>query len=330
MSRPRSFDRARIEDAANAQGGVIAYRQLEELGMPKSSISRWTRTGGPWQRVLPGTYLLHRGTPTFDERLSAALLYTAPTNALSGSVGLHLHGLHYAPGPRDQLPVQVLVPMERQIKSSGFVIVERTIRMPEPITLHGYPVAPLARAAFDAARRLASRQEIRAFLLEAVQRRLITIDDLRAEVTNGQRRWTAILREVIGDARVGVRSVQEARLRDVIVNSDLPEPLWNPRLETLSGQFIAEPDGYYEEIGLALELDSRQHHFIDAQQFERTWTRHNTYNRYGIVAEHIIPSTLSANPQAVLADIRALLRRHEGRDAPEIRVIPADDVRKSS
>jgi hypothetical protein len=330
MPRPRSFDRRQIEDAANAQGGLIAYRQLLEMGMPKSSISRWTRTGGIWQRVLPGTYLLHRGTPTFDERLHAGLLYAGSDAVLTGSVALHLYDLNYAPGRRDDLPVHLLVPMSRHVKSSSFVVVERTIRLPAPIENRGYPVAPLARSVFDAGRRLTSRHEVRAFLLEAVQRRLLSIEDLHAEVAQGQRRWTAVLREVIGDARAGVRSIQEARLRDVIVASDLPEPLWNPRLVTLEGEFIAEPDAYYKDIGLALEVDSREHHFINAEQFEKTWARHSAYNRHGLLAERVIPSKLRSDPAGVVATIRAVRAAHAGRVPPAIGVIPAGELRRAS
>jgi hypothetical protein len=327
MSRSRSFDRNAIEDAANAQGGLVTYRQLIDLGMPGSSISRWTRTGGVWQRVLPGTYLLHRGTPTFDERLNAGLLYAGPDALLTGAVVLHLSGLRYAPGRREEELVHLLVPMSRHVKSSSFVVSERTVRMPRAKTVGGYPTAPLPRAVFDAARRLPQRSKVRAFLLEAVQRKLLTVDDLWTEINHGQRRWTAVLREVIGDARSGVRSIQEARLRDAIVRSDLPEPLWNPRLETPAGEFIAEPDGYYDDIGLALELDSREHHFLKSDQFERTWTRHSVYNRHGILAERIVPSLLNAHPAEVVANIRAVRTVYAGRMAPDVVVTPSTSVR---
>jgi len=168
--------------------------------------------------------------------------------------------------------------MDRHVKSSGFVIVERTARLPEPLVVKGYPVAPIARCLFDAGRRNTSRQAIRAFVLKAIQRRLVSVEEFQDELKHGQRRWTAVLRDVLLDAASGVRSVQEARLRDVILKSGLPEPLWNPRLETVNGGFIAEPDGYYDDIGMALELHSREHHFTDVDGFEKTSSPHSVYN----------------------------------------------------
>ena len=61
------------------------------------------------------------------------------------------------------------------------------------------------------------------------------------------------------------------------MSTGLPEPLWNPRLETLSGEFIAEPDAYFKELGLALEVDSRQYHFENADHYTNTWRRHRRY-----------------------------------------------------
>ncbi len=324
MAHPRAFDPPAIDDLARTQGGIVTYRQLIALGMSSASISRWTRSGGAWQRVLPGTYLIHRGTPTVAERLNAGLQYAGPEAVITGGLALHLRGLRYLPLAVEKLPVHSLLPMHRQVKSAGFAIIERTQRLPSPEVIDGYPVAPLPRSIFDAARRHNDKRGIRAFLLEAVQRRMLEIPDLVAEIDAGQRRWTATLRDVLGDAITGVRSVQEARLRDIVVASDLPEPLWNPTLETLDGEFIAEPDGYYEDIGLALEVDSREHHYVREDNFSKTWSRHSVYNRHRIVAERILPITMRENPTSVVAVIQATRAAHAHRVPPSIRVIPAN------
>ncbi|MEO8106646.1 MAG: type IV toxin-antitoxin system AbiEi family antitoxin domain-containing protein [Actinomycetes bacterium] len=330
MAHPRQFDLNAVDDVARSQGGIVTYRQLRQLGMSNATVSRWTRTGGRWQRLLPGTYLVHGGTPTVDERISAGLQYAGLDARLTGGLALHFHHLRNLPQTTDQLPVHLLVPMRQQLKSANFVIIERTERLPEPLAANGYPLAPLPRAIFDTARRHHDKFAIRAFLLEAVQRKMVHIDDVVYELRTGQRRWTAPLRDVIGDAKAGVRSVQEARLRDIVLRSDLPEPHWNPRLETLSGEFIAEPDGYYEDVGLALEVDSREHHFTDYKKFEKTWSRHSVYNRHGIAAERILPVTMRSDPAEVVEVIRATRAANASRPAPQIRVIPASGARKSA
>jgi hypothetical protein len=326
--RSRTFDIHLIGDIADSQGGVITYRQLADAGMSASSISRWTRSGGRWQRVLPGTYLLHRGVPTVDERMHAGFLYAGPDAVLTGALATRMHGLRNLPAPAANLPVHLLVPTTRQTKSSGFVIVERTTRQPEPTLISGFATAPLPRAIFDTGRRHPQQQAIRAITLEAVQRRLLSVDDVFTEIRQGQRRWTAVLRDVLGDARAGVRSVPEASLRDVILASDLPEPLWNPCLETLDGAFIAEPDAYYRDLGIALEVDSREHHYKRSGDYEATWRRHQRYNVNLIVVHRIMPVDIANDPVAVLQTIRAVRAAHEGRRPPRIRVTPVDKLRR--
>lgn len=330
MAHPRAFDVNAIDDVARAQGGIVTYRQLVALGMSSASISRWTRTGGIWQRVLPGTYLIHRGTPTVAERLHAGVKYAGPEAVITGGLALHLRRLRYLPLAVEELPVHVLLPMNRHVKSSGFAIIERTQRLPISEVIGGFPVAPLPRSIFDAARRHNDRAAVRAFLLEAVQRRMLDIPDLVAEIDDGQRRWTATLRDVLGDAVSGVRSVQEANLRDIVIASDLPEPLWNPTLETLDGDFIAEPEGYFEDIGLALEVDSREHHYTREDNFSKTWSRHSVYNRHRIVAERILPVTIREDPRSVIAAIKATRMANAHRVPPNVRVIPTATRRKQA
>jgi|tagenome__1003787_1003787.scaffolds.fasta_scaffold20971870_2 hypothetical protein len=321
----RAFDIHVIDDIAASQGGAVTHRQLIAAGVSPATVSRWTRTGGRWQRVLPGTYLLHRGVPTVDERMHAGFLYAGSDAVLTGAQAARLYGLRNLPAEAASLPVHLLVPMEHQVKSSGFAIVERTNRLPKATHIEGFDVASLARAIFDTGRRHPQRHAIRAITLEAVQRRLLTVDEVLGEIQHGQRRWTAVMREVLVDARAGVRSVPEASLRDVILASELPEPLWNPRLETLDGAFIAEPDAYYEDLGIALELDSRKHHYSRADDYEATWHRHERYAVNRIVVHRVMPSALANDPGGVLRAIRAIRAANEGRRPPRIKVTPVDN-----
>jgi hypothetical protein len=326
----QSFDRHAIDDLARSQGGIVTHAQLVTMGMSPSTISRWTRTGGHWQRLLPATYLVHRGTPTFDERLNAALLYAGPQSVTTGLGALHLYGIRNLPTSPPGLPLHVLLPHQRHARSVAFLTVERTHRLPDPLARDGYPVVPIARALFDAGRRLDNRHVVRAFTLEAVQRRLTTVSELRDEITDGQRQWTAVLRDVVGDATAGVMSNPEAGLRDLVVRSDLHEPLWNPRLETPDGDLIAEPDGYYEDLGIALEVDSRKHHFDDEDGYETTWQRHKRFARLGIPVLRIMPVDIRDQPAQVIDDIKATRAAHAGRVAPEIVVKPWKPTSKPS
>ena len=318
---PRRFDVHAVDDVAAAQGGIVTFAQLVELGMSKSSIGRWTRTGGPWQRLLPGVYLVHRGTPTSEERLHAAQQYGGD-GQFTGHSALHLHGIRALPQPLDRTPLHLLLPTTRHTQSAAFVTIERTQRIPDPDVIRGFRVAPLPRAIFDAGRRTPSRQATRAFALEAIQRQLTTVEELRNEIQCGQRQWTAVLREVLDEASVGVRSVPEAQLRRLLLRSGIREPLWNPRLESVTGEFIAEPDAYFKELALALEVDSRKHHFEDAHAYENTWRRHERYTRYGIAALRLMPIDIRDRPESVVSSVRATMTAQRGCRLPDLRIVP--------
>ncbi len=321
MPPSRKFDVHAIAAVAVSQGGIVTFSQLRALGMSPSTISRWTRSGGRWQRLLPAVYLVHRGRPTREERLHAAQIYAGPNSLLTGVAALDLHGLRNLPTSDDASRLHLLLPRRDQIQSTRFVTIERTKRLPQVHEIQGFRVAPLQRALFDAGRRTSNRQAIRAFVLEAIQRQLIEIEDLQKEIQLGPRQWTAVLRDVLGEGAAGTRSVPEAELRRLVMNTQLPEPLWNPRLETLSGEFIAEPDAYFEELGLAVEVDSRKYHFENSDHYVNTWVRHRRYAEHGIAVLRLMPTEIRLKPASVIASLEATAKTQQGRPIPRVRVI---------
>ena len=240
---------------------------------------------------------------------------------LTGVAALHLHGLRNLPALDAELKLHMLVPRAQQTQSAAFVTVERTQRMPTALQVRDFRAAPIPRALFDAGRRSPDRRAIRAFTLEAIQRRLVHADEVRTEIRQGQRQWTAILRDVIGEASAGTRSVPEAELRSIILNGGLLEPLWNPRLETPAGEFIAEPDAYFKDSGLAIEVDSRRYHYENADHYETTWRRHGRYAENGIAVLRLIPIDIQRRPDLVLETIRQTIRAQSGKPLPSINVV---------
>ena len=72
---------ARVVATAEAQEGMIARRQLAEIGMSKAGIVRWVERGRLHRRH-PGVYSLGHRRTTERGRLIAALLYAGPGAAL--------------------------------------------------------------------------------------------------------------------------------------------------------------------------------------------------------------------------------------------------------
>src|SRR4051794_35481986 len=118
--------------------GVAAVADLASLGMPTSTISRRVQAGHA-RPLLPGVGKEGPDEPTADQRAAAALLYGGRGSVLSGGEALRRHGLA---DPRPDARILVLVDAGRQRTSSAFVVIERTGRLPRPVSMDGLPVAP--------------------------------------------------------------------------------------------------------------------------------------------------------------------------------------------
>lgn len=310
-----------LDAVTRAQLGLVTFDQLVACDLPSSTLRHRTRSGGPWRRVLPTVYYVMSGPLDVDQREQAALLYAGDRALLTGVPALRGHAVVYLPGDPAAEPVHLLVPHDQRSRSVGFVLVERTVRMPEAAAACTLPTAPLARAVVDAARRSLDRRAVRALAAEVVQRRGVSLAELAAEVDAAQIRGTALIRGAVADLRAGVQSAPEAEVRDIIVGSGLPEPLWNPTLLTLGGQFVARPDGYYEDVGVALEVNSLRHHFSVAD-FEATQARHARMAGLGIIVVPITPAHARREPERMLHDIHSAWKAARGRPRPQVVVLP--------
>lgn len=60
---------------ADLRRRVLSAAQLKMRGVSVAEAAARCGDGGPWQRPLPGVYVLHPEPLTGEERLRAALLY---------------------------------------------------------------------------------------------------------------------------------------------------------------------------------------------------------------------------------------------------------------
>lgn len=280
---------------------MITVGRLVAFGVSKRTCHRRCVPGGPWQRLLPGVVLLGSGQPTPRQAIEGALLYGGPEAILTGLQACRLHGVRGPKGDTDR--VHLLVPSSRQVSSSGFVIVERTTRMPRPVAVNGILVAPLVRAVLDECRKSTTRDPVRALLTEAVQRARLNPDLLIRELEAGSDRGSALPRQVLRDVLKGARSVAEIDAMRVWQLSGLPEPLWNHQLRDENGEYIATPDGYFKEAALAWEIDSYDFHFAK-KDYAKTLDRNARYAAAGIAVLQTLPSRLRSEPEVVARELR--------------------------
>ncbi len=310
-----------VEWVAGDQHGLITSAQLAEIGIQRSTLGRRVRTGGQWRRVLPATYCVSDEPLTVEQRETAALLFAGDGSVLTGASAMRRWGIKYVPADPALAPVHVVIPIERHRKSAGFAVVERSQRPPTVTNLDGAPCATLARSIVDAARRITDRRTTRAFTLEAIQRGMVDLADLATELRHAQRRGTALLGDCLVEARAGVQSVPEAELRDFVARTNLPTPLWNPRLYRANGEFLAQPDGLIEESMTVLEVESEEHH-SKGEDWTNTLGRATRYGAAGLVVVHIVPALMRRNPSETLRIIRESHQYALTRPRPDVIVKP--------
>jgi hypothetical protein len=301
----------------NSLHGVIRVARLAELGVPPDTAYRRCRPEGPWQRLLPGIVSLYKGPPSRDQLVAAARLYAGEGAVLTGEVACRTFGLRNVP---ESETVHLLTPHDRKVHSSGFVLIERTHRLPEAQRRGGLQVAPPSRAVLDTARRMTEVRPARALLTESVQRRFTTVGELTAELAQGSSRGSALPRRILTELAPGQESVAEMDARRVWRRSGLPEPLWNRRLVLADGRFVAKPDAWFEDVGLAWEIDSLAFH-LGAGDFDRTLVRNGRYAAAGILVLQTLPSRLRTEPDAVIAELQAAHRAAAARPRPAVLVL---------
>ena len=302
MPRKAAIEQERLAELLRRQHGVIGRDQALGCGLTKKALAYRIRADGPWQRLLPGVYLAGTGAASAQQRDVAALLHAGPRSVLTGLAAVRRHSL------RVGVPsvVTVLVPPGVRRQSTGFVRILRSTRMPAEFCVDGEVRFVLAaRAIGDAARSLRSRREVRALVAQAIQQQRCSIAMLMDELEQGPTKGSGLLRAALAEVEAGIRSVPEGDLRQLIRRAKLPMPVFNARLYC-GGKLVAIADAWWEEAGVAVEVDSKEYHY-SVEGWEGTMRRHDRLVAEGVLLLHFTPRQIRTAPEEVVARIRAAL-----------------------
>ncbi len=248
------------------------------------------------------------------------MLYAGDGGVITGLAALRCHHIR---GPSADF-IDVLVPATRQRRDTGFVRLHRTTRMPEAIWQAGpLRYAPPARAVADAVREMTSLRDVRAVVADAVQRNRCKIKDLYAELVAGASTGSVLFREALTDVADGIRSTAEADLKDLLVRSRLPMPLFNASVYK-GDTFIAKPDAWWPELGVAAEVESHEWH-MSPEDHAGTLARSRRMGRAQMVVLSFTPKQIRSEPTAVIEEIRGTLEGARGRSPLNLRTVPASE-----
>jgi very-short-patch-repair endonuclease len=292
-------DRA-VARLAQRQHGVIARRQLRELGLTDSAIDRRV-AAGRLHRLHHGVYAVGHRVLTVRGHWMAAVLACGPGAALSHASAGALWEIRYSASAY----TDVTVPRTGARARPGLRIHRaRTLREHEVTTRHGIPVTTVARTVLDMAARLTqSRLEN---LLNEVERRELTdypALDALARAHAGHR-GASKLRQTLRTHEAGTKLTKsdlEILFRQICKDHGLPEPRVN---HTVHGKTV---DFLFADQRLIVEADSWTYHKT-RRSFEDDRARDVITAQAGYQTLRFTDRQLGHDPAAVASAIRALLQ----------------------
>ncbi|WP_088318911.1 hypothetical protein [Kineosporia sp. R_H_3] len=298
-----------------AQLGLVRRDELLAHGVSRDAI-RWalSRT---WRLVLPGVVATFTGALSPRQELIAAALWAGEDAVLTGICAARWHQV----GPLNRWrPYWFLTDVQHAARSSRGVRVTRT-RRPDVRPWQRPPllVAHPARALADAARELRYTAGADALVIEAVQRGIVSADDLRHEAEAGPRRWSAGLRRALDAVDRHAWSFPEAALLDICDRSRTLPRLWaNPLLQAADGTALPTPDGWLDDVGLAIQVHSVMYHAL-SDEWDGTLVNDGVYAEYGICMIPFTPARLRDDPVWALERIERAHATLLGRPRPSVR-----------
>lgn len=307
-----------VRDLLSRQDGVVTRAQLLENGTSYAAV-RWN-AGRKWRVLLPQVYGIYREQPSARQHQIAALLWAGPRSVLAGPTAARLHGVLSA-DPRQR--VHVVVPAPQRSRSHGFAQVRRTlIHDPDGITRGAIRLSSPARAAVDAARVARTADERAAILIEAVQRRLASVDDLHEWVLRLRPRDAVSLHGPLERAAAGAWSVPEAEVLDLVATSNVLSTPWaNPTLVDVEGEALTTPDVWFDDVAFAVMVHSKRHH-SEGDQWDDTVDRDGGLVAAGVVVAGITPHRVRTQPDTVLARLERAYLAARARPRPAVRATP--------
>ncbi len=290
-----SQSRALVE----AQQGMLTRRQLLDAGVTKAEIR--SRLGARWRVLLPGVVMLDREMPNTEQRLLAALLFGGPSSWLAGPTAAALHGLTSC---RVANPIHVRVPVPRRSRASGWVSVKNTTLVDERLVDRGLlRISCVARAVVDAAAVAPTEDDARSIMIEAAQRRIARVEDLKHWVHIRGTQNGARLRRALAEAASGAWSLPEADLLRILSGSRvLPPIMGNPELKDAAGSRLTTPDAWIDDVAMAVMVHSRRFHGGELD-WENTVETDTDLAACRVVVVGVTPRSISREPARVLARV---------------------------
>lgn len=293
-----------LAQLATRQHGVIARRQLRELGFGDEAIK--TRLAeGRLHHLHEEIYAVGHRRLAVRAPWWAALLAYGPGAVLSHQSAAVLWEVRR----KRRGAIHVTAPCGRQglRRRKGIWIHRCKLTAEEVTTRDGFPVTTLARTLFDLAE-VAPYDQLKGAAEEAERLRLLRLPELERCCERGHgRRALRPTRRLMADLRPPDegRSPLEIRFPEFVRAHRLPKPVQN--VDVLGHEI----DALWPDAKLAVELDSWEHHGHRAA-FERDRARDPKLLIAGYRTIRVTHRRLDREASQLAAEIRQLLAIRPG------------------
>lgn len=236
------------------QHGVVAHRQLLELGMHPQAVKRRVASGR-LHRLWPGVFVVGRPDLTRHGRWMAATLASRGTLADESAAALA------AIGDREGRLIEVIVPPGTRRSLAGISTREAQLQTAHVGRIDSIPVTSPARTLVDLAR-TRSRHDLETAINEADKLDLIDPETLRASLGGfaGVAGVAALRRTLDARTFVLTEAGVERHFLPIAFRAGLPKPLTQ---EWVNGFLV---DFLWPDLGLVVETDGLRFHRTAAKQ----------------------------------------------------------------
>jgi very-short-patch-repair endonuclease len=257
----------------------------------------WTwRIEHHWRALGEGVALSHRGTPTEDELLWAAVLHGGPTAAVSGDASLRYFGVKRLTVVRFDLAVPERLQLAT-VDVPGLVVKPHRVRHLEKWSA-GHPDLRLVHvhaAVLHAAAWADTDEEAEKRIAMSVQQRKTTPALIRTVLPDMPRlRRRALILEVLDDVEHGAHANSELEFLRFCRRNRLPEP--DQLQVAVRAGGMKYLDGRYRNKRITIEVDGAHHRW--AEQWEADALRS-------------LQLAVATRGDQVIRITRAMMRHHE-------------------
>ncbi len=102
--------------------------------------------------------------------------------------------------------------------------------------------------------------------------------------------------------------------------------MWaNPELHAPDGARLPRPDGWFDDVGLAVQVHSKRYHAGELD-WEATVSADGVFAEYGVPVVAVTPRQIAAQPEVVLRRIERAHGQAQRRPSPDVVAIPIRSV----